>query len=76
MSVGFFVWYVAYVLLADYAHGFMSRRVHGQINVGLVLGVLQFVSTVAITTAYVRFAAKNIDPRVEDLRRQSGVDGQ
>ncbi|MBY8853453.1 DUF485 domain-containing protein, partial [Saccharothrix sp. MB29] len=50
----FLAWYLLYVLLADYAHGFMSTKVFGNINVGLILGLLQFVSTFAITTLYVR----------------------
>ena len=51
----------------------MSRRVHGLINVGLVFGFLQFVTTVGITVAYVRFAARNVDPKVADLRRAQGL---
>jgi uncharacterized membrane protein (DUF485 family) len=64
----FLAWYLLYVLLADYAHGFMSTKVFGNINVGLILGLLQFVSTFAITTLYVRHANKNLDPKAEKLR--------
>ncbi|GAA3860801.1 DUF485 domain-containing protein [Saccharothrix violaceirubra] len=64
----FLAWYLLYVLLADYAHGFMSTKLVGNINVGLVLGLLQFVSTFAITTLYVRHANKNLDPRAEAIR--------
>jgi uncharacterized membrane protein (DUF485 family) len=66
----FLAWYVAYVLLADYAHGFMSTKVVGNINVGLILGLLQFVSTFVITTLYVRHANKNLDPLAEKLRNE------
>ncbi len=52
MAVFFLVWYFAYVLLADYAHDFMSIKVLGNINMGIVLGLLQFVSTFAITAAW------------------------
>ena len=41
----FLAWYLLYVLLADYAHDFMSTKVVGNINIGLILGLLQFVST-------------------------------
>ena len=44
VSVLFLAWYLVYVLLADYAHGFMSIKLVGNINVALVLGLLQFVS--------------------------------
>ncbi len=66
----FLAWYLLYVLLADYAHGFMSTKVIGNINVGLILGLLQFVSTFVITTLYVRHANKNLDPMAEKLRNE------
>jgi len=66
----FLAWYLLYVLLADYAHGFMATKVLGNINVGLVLGLLQFVSTFVITGLYVRFANRDIDPRAEAIREQ------
>lgn len=68
VSALFLAWYLVYVLLADYAHGFMSIKLVGNINVGLVLGLLQFVSTFAITAWYVRFANKSIDPAAEQIR--------
>ncbi|GAB3296848.1 DUF485 domain-containing protein [Parasphingorhabdus pacifica] len=66
----FLVWYLLYVLLADYAHGFMSIKVMGNINVGLVLGLLQFVSTFVITALYVRFANRRLDPIAENIRAE------
>ncbi|NQD41997.1 DUF485 domain-containing protein, partial [Glutamicibacter halophytocola] len=45
MAIFFLVWYFAYVLLADYFHDFMSIKVLGNINMGILLGLLQFVST-------------------------------
>jgi uncharacterized membrane protein (DUF485 family) len=66
----FLAWYLLYVLLADYAHGFMSTKVIGNINWGLILGLLQFVSTFLITTLYVRHANKNLDPMAEKLRNE------
>lgn len=73
MSALFFVWYLTYVVLAAYAREFMSHQVVGSVNVGLVLGLLQFVSTVAITAGYVRFARNRIDPRVAAIRAAAGV---
>ena len=57
-----------YVVLAIYAPGFMSTRVAGNINLGLVLGLLQFVTTFGITAAYVRFANRTLDPQATALR--------
>ena len=68
VSALFLVWYLVYVLLADYAHGFMSIKVVGNINIGLVLGLLQFVSTFAITALYVRYANRQLDPVAERVR--------
>ena len=65
----FLVWYAVYVLLADYAHDFMSTRVGGSnITVGLLFGLGQFVSTFVITTVYVRWANRRFDPAAEELR--------
>src|SRR5437763_976349 len=39
MCVLFVVWYMAYVILAAYAHNFMSTPVFGEVNVGILLGL-------------------------------------
>lgn len=62
------LWYFLYVGLAAYAHGFMGTQLFGNINVGLVLGLLQFVSTFAVTSAYVRYADRVLDPRSAAIR--------
>jgi uncharacterized membrane protein (DUF485 family) len=76
MTALFLVWYLVYVLLADYAHGFMSTKVVGNINVALIMGVLQFVSTFVITMVYVRYANRNLDPKAEAIRAQIEGAGQ
>jgi uncharacterized membrane protein (DUF485 family) len=70
MSVTFLIWYLAYVLLASYAPEFMATKVVGNINIGLIIGLLQFASTFLITTLYVRYANKHIDPAAEKLRER------
>jgi uncharacterized membrane protein (DUF485 family) len=70
MAIAFLLWYFAYVLLADYAHEFMSIKVIGNINIGLILGLLQFVSTFAITMWYVSFANKKLDPIAAEMRSE------
>jgi uncharacterized membrane protein (DUF485 family) len=74
MTTLFVLWYLTYVLLAAYAREFMSHRLFGLVTVGLVLGLLQFVSTAAITLGYVRFARRHLDPEVAALRAVTGVD--
>jgi len=76
MTALFLVWYLTYVLLSAYAHAFMAQQVFGLVNLGLLLGLGQFVSTVLITLAYNRFARKRIDPQVALIRRQAGVDAK
>ena len=68
MTALFLGWYLLYVLMATYAVGFMSIKLWGNINVGLVFGLLQFVSTFAITAAYVRFADRKLDPLSAEMR--------
>jgi len=68
VTVVFIAWYFVYVLLAAYAHDFMSTKVWGNINIGLLLGLAQFVSTFAITILYVRYADRNLDPLADELR--------
>lgn len=68
MTGFFLVWYFLYVLLSTFAVDFMSTRVVGNITIGLVFGLLQFVTTGLITWAYVRHANRNLDPLAEKLR--------
>lgn len=70
MSVAFLAWYLLYVLLAAYQPEFMSVKLAGNLNVGLLIGVLQFVSTFVITTVYVNYANKHLDPSAEQIRGQ------
>ncbi|GAB3602489.1 DUF485 domain-containing protein [Microbacterium aureliae] len=68
MAIGFLVWYFAYVLLSSFARDFMAERVWGDITVGLLLGLGQFVTTFAITMTYVWFANRTLDPISEEIR--------
>jgi uncharacterized membrane protein (DUF485 family) len=68
MTIAFLLWYLLYVLLSDYAHEFMGTKVIGNINIGLIFGLLQFVSTFVITSLYVRHANKKLDPISEKIR--------
>ncbi|MHA7180592.1 DUF485 domain-containing protein [Arthrobacter sp. MDB2-24] len=70
MAVFFLLWYFAYVLLADYAHDFMATPVFGNINIGIILGLLQFVSTFAITMWYVSYANRRLDPIAASIRHE------
>ncbi|MDQ4118820.1 MAG: DUF485 domain-containing protein, partial [Actinomycetota bacterium] len=40
------------------------------INVGLIFGLLQFVSTFVITVLYIRFADRRLDPLSTKIREE------
>lgn len=70
MTVAFFVWYLAFVILGAFFPQVMAIRLYDNITLGLILGLLQFVSTFAITAAYVRFSNRTLDPRSTALRER------
>ena len=67
VTVLFLLWYAAYVLLGTFAREFMAVRLFGNINVGLVIGLGQFVTTFAIAGVYARYASRALDPRAEAI---------
>ncbi|SCE71306.1 Uncharacterized membrane protein, DUF485 family [Micromonospora viridifaciens] len=71
MTIAFFLWYALYVILSAYARGFMGTKLFGShINVALVFGLLQFVSTFVIAWLYSRFADRRIDPIADRIRTE------
>lgn len=66
-TVTFMVWYLAYVACNNWARDFMSTKVIGHINVALIFGLLQFVSTFVIAAIYGRFANRKLDPLAAGL---------
>ncbi|MFF1626147.1 DUF485 domain-containing protein [Streptomyces sp. NPDC058272] len=64
----FFTWYVGYVVTATTAPGFMARPVAGSVNVALVAGLGQFLTTFLFTWAYARHARLRRDRAALDLR--------
>jgi len=70
MTVAFLAWYLLYVLLSTYAQDFMATEVFGNVNLGILLGLGQFVSTFLITQLYVRHAARNTDPISDEMRER------
>lgn len=70
MAAFFLAWYGLYVVLGAFAHDFMAIKLVGNINVGLVLGLGQFLTTFIITGLYVRFANRELDPRAAAIRAE------
>jgi len=69
-TIAFLSWYLLYVLMSNWADGIMDIRLVGHINVALVFGLLQFVSTFTIAFIYSRFAIRRLDPLATDLRKR------
>jgi uncharacterized membrane protein (DUF485 family) len=68
LTVAFIAWYLLYVLLSNYAGDFMGTKVVGNINVALVLGLAQFLTTFLIAWWYSRHAATKLDPKAEAIK--------
>ena len=68
MTAVFLSWYLLYVVASGWARDFMGTELWGNINVGYVFGLLQFVSTFLIAWLYERHMNKNVDPLATKIR--------
>jgi len=69
-TIAFLSWYLLYVVMSMWAPDFMSRQVVGNINVALVFGLLQFVTTFLIAWLYARYMTAKVDPLARDLEAE------
>ncbi|TDB91488.1 DUF485 domain-containing protein [Actinomadura sp. KC216] len=74
MTAAFLSWYLLYVVLSGWARGFMGKELFGSINVALVFGLLQFVSTFVIAWLYARHADRSLDPIADKIR--AGIEAE
>ncbi|MEV0265543.1 DUF485 domain-containing protein [Streptomyces sp. NPDC050617] len=70
LTVAFIAWYLLYVLLSNYAGGFMGTKVVGNVNIAFVFGLAQFLTTFLIAWWYSRHAAARIDPKAEAIKER------
>lgn len=79
-TVAFLAWYLLYVVMSNWASGFMNTQVIGNINVALIFGLLQFVTTFGLAYYYSRFSTSQLDPLARDLEQaytdEVGTDGK
>ncbi|MBE3001156.1 DUF485 domain-containing protein [Nocardiopsis sp. HNM0947] len=68
MSVAFLAWYLLYVFMSGFGRDIMGTVLFGNVNVALVFGLLQFVSTFGIAILYTRYARKKLDGDAIELR--------
>ncbi|KUN00782.1 hypothetical protein AQI95_33845 [Streptomyces yokosukanensis] len=66
--VVFLAWYVGYLITATTAPGLMARSVAGAVNVGMLAGLGQFLTTFLLTWAYARHARLRRDRAALELR--------
>ncbi|GIH25657.1 hypothetical protein Aph01nite_39670 [Acrocarpospora phusangensis] len=72
LVASFLGWYFLYIALSAFARDFMARPAFGHINMALLLGVLQFVSTFLLAWRYTRYARRMLDPLSAQLRDEAG----
>jgi uncharacterized membrane protein (DUF485 family) len=79
-TAAFLAWYLLYVCMSNWAGDFMAIKVVGNINVALIFGLLQFVTTFGLAWLYSRFSNARLDPLARDLeqayRDQAGTDAK
>ncbi|HEX5919652.1 MAG TPA: DUF485 domain-containing protein [Nocardioides sp.] len=69
-TAAFLAWYLLYVILSGWAGDFMSTKVVGNINVALIFGLLQFVTTFGLAWYYARYSQKRLDPLARQLEAE------
>jgi uncharacterized membrane protein (DUF485 family) len=69
-TILFLGWYLLYVIASGFARDFMAQKVVGNINVAIIFGLLQFVSTFLIAFLYSWYANTRLDPLAEKLRKR------
>lgn len=70
LTIAFLVWYFLYVILTAFAREWISTPVFGNVNIALILGVLQFVSTFAIAWLYERHSSHKLDAPSEEIKHE------
>ena len=79
-TVAFLAWYLLYVCMSNWAGDFMDTQVVGNINVALIFGLLQFVTTFGLAYYYSRFSTTKLDPLARGLeqayRDEVGTEGK
>ncbi|SDG24889.1 Uncharacterized membrane protein, DUF485 family [Lentzea fradiae] len=74
MTALFLTSYLTFVLLSAYAKDFVSTKVIGVVNLGILLGLGQFVTSIIITLGYSRYAKRRLDPQRKLLAEKTGVE--
>ena len=68
MTAAFLAWYFAFVFASIFAADWMGTPLPIVGNIGILFGLLQFVTTGLITWLYVRHANNKLDPLATEIR--------
>ena len=63
--------YFGFILLIAFAKDFLSRTITDGLSVGMALGVVVILTTWALTWTYVRWANREYEPVLDELREHS-----
>jgi uncharacterized membrane protein (DUF485 family) len=70
-TIAFLSWYLLYVVMSNWAHDFMSHQLFGtNVNVALVFGLLQFLTTFLLAWLYSWYSTSRLDPLARRLDEQ------
>lgn len=74
-TAAFLAWYALYVVMSMWAGDLLGTRIVGNINLALVFGLLQFVTTFALAWVYARYSNSKLDPLARELDAQYKANG-
>jgi uncharacterized membrane protein (DUF485 family) len=69
-TAAFLAWYLLFVVLSMFAGDLMGTKVVGNVNVALVFGLLQFLTTFLIAWLYSRHSNRHLDPLARELKER------
>ena len=74
-TIFFLSYYMAFILLAAYAEGFMGERIYEGLTVGYVLALTQFLMVLVLGLMYLKRAENVYDPlAAKAIEKHSDVD--
>lgn len=73
-TVGFLTWYLAFILLAGYADGFMGESLYQGFTVGYAIALTQFFMVWGLSVAYVRYSERELDPLRDAITARAEAD--
>ena len=62
--------YLFFAIMSAYDPELMGQPAMGAINIGMLVGFFQFITTMIIVVSYASYARTNTDPLASDIRRK------